>query len=199
MKELNSLNNLVEAFKSFPSIGSKTAERMGYSVLDMSDAQVEELIEAIEKAKKEIHSCPICGLLTEDDECSICKDPNRNHEQCIVLSNAKDVYKFENIESYRGVYHVLGGLISSIHGVGPDDLKINELLARVAKENIKEVIIATNHTLEGETTALYLAKLLSQLNVKVTRLAYGLPAGGEVDYADDLTIKTALDNRTDLK
>lgn len=133
MKELQSLNNLVDAFKSFPSIGSKTAERMGYSVLDMSEEEVNNLVKAINEAKKEIHPCPICGLLTEEDKCSVCKDPNRNHSICIVLSYLKDVINFEKLESYHGVYHVLGGVISSVHGIGPDDLKINELISRISK------------------------------------------------------------------
>ncbi|MFA6667151.1 MAG: recombination mediator RecR [Bacilli bacterium] len=199
MKELQSLNNLVDAFKSFPSIGSKTAERMGYSVLDMSEEEVNNLVKAINEAKKEIHPCPICGLLTEEDKCSVCKDPNRNHSICIVLSYPKDVINFEKLESYHGVYHVLGGVISSVHGIGPDDLKINELISRISKEGIKEIIIATNPTLEGETTALYLSRILKKYDVKVTRLAYGLPAGGQLDYVDELTIEKALDNRTDLK
>lgn len=199
MKELNSLNNLIDALKTFPSIGSKTAERMGYSVLSMTDEEVSKLIKAIENAKKDIHSCPNCGLLTEDDVCSVCKDPNRTHDVCIVISSPKDVYSFEKLETYHGVYHVLGGVISGIHGVGPEDLKIKELLERIPKENIKELVLATDPTLDGETTALYISRLASKLNVKVTRLAYGLPAGGQLDYVDELTIKKALDNRTDLK
>jgi len=199
MKELNSLNNLIDALKTFPSIGSKTAERMGYSVLSMTEEEVNKLITAIERAKKDIHSCPNCGLLTEDEVCSVCKDPNRTHDVCIVISNPKDVYSFEKLETYHGVYHVLGGVISGIHGVGPEDLKIKELLERIPKENIKELVLATDPTLDGETTALYISRLASKLNVKVTRLAYGLPAGGQLDYVDELTIKKALDNRTDLK
>jgi len=199
MKELQSLNNLVDAFKTFPSVGSKTAERMGYSVLDMSDEEVDELVNAISKAKKSIHACPVCGLLTEDDTCSICKDPNRNHSTCIVLSYPKDVISFERLESYRGTYHVLNGVISSLHNMGPDDLRISELIQRIPSEGIKEVIIATNPTLEGETTARYLSKILRNYDVKVTRLGYGIPANGQLDYVDDLTIEKALDNRTDLK
>jgi recombination protein RecR len=199
MKELNSLNNLIDALKTFPSIGSKTAERMGYSVLNMTNEEVANLIKAIETAKKEIHPCPNCGLLTEDDLCSICKDPNRSHDTCIVISNAKDVYNFEKLETYHGVYHVLGGVISGLHGVTPEDLKIKELLARIPKEGIKELILATDPTLDGETTALYISRLVSKMNVKTTRLAYGLPAGGQLDYVDELTIKKALENRTDLK
>src|SRR5574344_18231 len=199
MKELNSLNNLIDALKTFPSIGSKTAERMGYSVLNMTNEEVANLIKAIETAKKEIHPCPNVGLLTEDDLCSICKDPNRSHDTCIVISNAKDVYNFEKLETYHGVYHVLGGVISGLHGVTPEDLKIKELLARIPKEGIKELILATDPTLDGETTALYISRLVSKMNVKTTRLAYGLPAGGQLDYVDELTIKKALENRTDLK
>ena len=199
MKELRSLNKLIDALKSFPSIGSKTAERMGYNILDMDDDEVKKLVDSINEAKHEIHQCPICGLLTEDDKCYICSNTNRNHSICIVLSYAKDVINFEKLETYHGVYHVLNGVISSLHGVGPDDLRINELVERIKKENIKEIIIATNPTLEGETTALYLAKILKDYDVKVTRLAYGLPAGGQLDYADEITIEKALDNRVNLK
>ncbi len=199
MKELHSLNKLIDALKSFPSIGSKTAERMGYSILDMDDDEVNNLIESINSAKHDIHQCPICGLLTEDDECYICKDANRDHSVCIVLSYPKDVVNFEKLNSFHGVYHVLNGVISSLHGVGPEDLRINELTERIKKENIKEIIIATNPTLEGETTALYLARILKDYDVKVTRLAYGLPAGGQLDYVDEVTIEKALDNRTNLK
>jgi len=198
MKELNSLNELIEALKNFQSIGSKTAERMGYNVLDMSDDEVDAIIKAISKAKKEIHACPICGLLTEHKVCSICEDENRDHSTCIVLANAKDVIGFEKLNSYHGVYHVLGGVISSVHGIGPDDLRIKELQERITKENIKEVIVATNPTVEGETTALYLSRVLKPFNVKVSRLAYGLPAGGQLDYVDEFTISKALDGRTDL-
>lgn len=199
MKELHSLNNLVDAFKSFPSIGSKTAERMGYSILGMTDEEVDQLIKAISDAKKEIHACPICGLLTEEPICSVCSDQNRSHATCIVLSSPKDVASFEKLQSYHGVYHVLNGVISSVHGVGPDDLRIKELIERIPKEGIKEVIIATNPTLEGETTALYLSRILKDFDIKVTRLAYGLPAGGQLDYVDEYTIEKALDGRTDIK
>jgi recombination protein RecR len=199
MKELHSLNKLIDAFKSFPSIGSKTAERMGYNILDMDDEEVKNLIDSINEAKKGIHPCPICGLLTEDEICYVCKDANRNHSICIVLSYPKDVINFEKLNSYHGVYHVLNGVISSLHGIGPEDLRIEELIKRIQDENIREIIIATNPTLEGETTALYLAKILENYDVKVTRLAYGLPAGGQLDYVDELTIEKALDNRTNIK
>ena len=199
MKELPSLNKLIDAFKSFPSIGSKTAERMAYSLLDMDEENVNNLLKAISDAKHEIHACPICGLLTEEDKCSICKDPNRDHSICIVLSDAKDVYNFEKLNNYHGVYHVLNGVISSLHGVGPDDLRIKELIKRIDDGKIKEIVIATNPTLEGETTALYIARILKDKNVKVSRLAYGLPAGGHLEYVDELTIEKALDNRTNIK
>ncbi len=199
MKELPSLNKLIDAFKSFPSIGSKTAERMAYSLLNMDEENVNNLLKAISDAKHEIHACPICGLLTEEDKCSICKDPNRDHSICIVLSDAKDVYNFEKLNNYHGVYHVLNGVISSLHGVGPDDLRIKELIKRIDDEKIKEIVIATNPTLEGETTALYIARILKDKNVKVSRLAYGLPAGGHLEYVDELTIEKALDNRTNIK
>ena len=198
MKELNSLNNLIEAFKSFRSIGSKTAERMGYNILDMDETEVADLVKAITKAKKEIHACPICGLLTEEKTCSICSDKNRDHSICIVIANAKDVINFEKVHTFHGIYHVLGGVISSVHGIGPNDLRIKELQNRIVQEGIKEIIIATNPTTEGETTALYLSRILKEYNIKITRLAYGLPAGGQLDYIDEITIGKAIDGRTEL-
>lgn len=199
MKQLLSLEKLVETFKSFPSIGSKTAERMAFSILDMPKDKAYDIANTIIECKNKIHQCPVCGLLTENNICEICSDSKREHSLCIVIAQSKDVYNFEKIESYKGTYHVLGGLISSLHGVTPNDLKINELIERVKKENIKEIIIATNATIEGETTALYLSKILADLNIKVTRLGYGLPVGGQLEYVDDSTISKALDNRKELK
>lgn len=198
MKELLSLNKLIEAFKSFPSVGSKTAERMGYNILNMPQDKVDAIVNAIIEAKSKIHYCPNCGALTEDELCSICLDNERDHSTCIVVQDAKDIYAFEKLNSYRGSYHVLGGVISSLHGVGPDDLKINELKQRIVKEGIKELILATSPTIEGETTALYISRILKNDSLKISRLAYGMPAGSQLEYVDELTIEKAIEGRTDL-
>ncbi|MCQ2792097.1 MAG: recombination mediator RecR [Bacilli bacterium] len=195
MKELKSINRLVESYSRLPSVGKKSAERMAYATLNMDEENIKEFAEALLDLKKKIKFCPKCGLYIEDDHCEICEDPSRDQQTVIVLSYAKDVYNFEKLNSYHGVYHVLNGVISAIKGVGADDLNIPSLIKRIDNENIKEVIIATDPTVEGETTALYLAKLLEGKNVTITRLAYGLPMGGHIDYADSLTIMKALEGR----
>lgn len=199
MKELEAIERLTSAFKNFPSVGEKSAERMAYAILDMDENRVQELLTNIKDAKTRIHKCPICGLLTEDEICSVCSSTSRDHSICIVLSSEKDVYSFEELRTFKGVYHVLGGDLSSLKGITPDKLKIEELKQRITKEGIKELIIATNPTLEGETTALYLTRVLQDYDIKISRLAYGLPMGGNLDYADQLTISKALQGRTKLK
>ncbi len=199
MKELNSINKLTTSFKNFPSIGGKTAERMAFNILNMPDSQVEDLLKNIKEVKEKIHQCPNCGILTEDNVCEICTSTTRDHSTCIVLSNYKDVYNFEKMGTFKGIYHVLNGDISSLKGIKPDDLRIKELVERIDKENIKEIILATNPTIEGETTALYLARILQNKDIKITRLAYGLQMGGNLDYTDELTIQKALEGRTTLK
>lgn len=199
MKELTTIEKLANSFSNFQSVGAKTAERMAFNVLNMPQSQIDDLIKNLKDVKEKIHQCPICGLLTEDEVCSICSSKERNHSTCIVLSNYKDVYSFEKLNSYDGIYHVLGGDISSLKGITPNDLKIKELIERIDKENIQELIIATNPTIEGETTALYLARILANKQIKITRLAYGLSIGSSFDYTDELTIQKALDGRTNLK
>lgn len=197
MKELKSINDLTEAFKKFPSIGNKTAERLAFSVLNMDKKDVDKLVNSIINASTNIHNCPICGLLTEDEVCSVCSDSTRDHRQCVVVSSPKDVQLFESA-NFHGIYHCLLGELSSYHGITPDDLKISELINRIDKEGIEEVIIATNPNIEGDTTALYLARILQDKNVKVSRIGFGLPVGGNLEYADSLTIKRSFENRTNL-
>lgn len=193
--DLKALVRLQESLAKLPSIGKKSAERMAFAMLEMEDEDLNEFADAIKELKTKIHSCPICGNITEDDECYICKDESRDRETILVVSSPKDVIAFENAEGYRGLYHVLGGTISISKGKGIEDLNITSLIKRVEEENIKEVIIATNPTVDGETTALYLAKLLDNKGANVTRLAYGLPMGGNLDYADALTLAKAIEGR----
>lgn len=199
MKELKSIIDLTNSFKKFPSVGSKSAERMAYALLDMDKSEIDEIINAIDNVSTKVHQCPICGVLTENNICSICEDKNRNHSTCIVVSHSKDVLAFEEIGTYRGVYHVLNGEISAYHGVTPKDLRISELLDRIDKEDIKEIIIATNPNIEGDTTALYLAEILKNKDVKVSRIGFGMPIGGQLDYTDSYTLKKSLENRTSIK
>ena len=193
--DLKALVRLQESLAKLPSIGKKSAERMAFAMLEMEDEDLNEFADAIKDLKTKIHQCPICGNITEDDECYICKDDSRDRETILVVSSPKDVIAFENAEGYHGLYHVLGGTISISKGKGIEDLNIASLLKRVESNNIKEVIIATNPTVDGETTALYLAKLLENKGVNVTRLAYGLPMGGNLDYADALTLAKAIEGR----
>lgn len=193
--DLKALVRLQESLAKLPSIGKKSAERMAFAMLEMEDEDLNEFADAIKELKTKIHQCPICGNITEDDECYICKDDSRDKETVLVVSSPKDVIAFENAEGYHGLYHVLGGTISISKGKGIEDLNIASLLKRVENDNIKEIIIATNPTVDGETTALYLAKLLENKGVNITRLAYGLPMGGNLDYADALTLAKAIEGR----
>lgn len=193
--DLKALVRLQESLSKLPSVGKKSAERMAFAMLEMEDDDLNEFADAIKDLKTKIHLCPICGNITEDDQCYICKDESRDQETVLVVSSPKDVIAFENAEGYHGLYHVLGGTISISKGKGIEDLNISSLIERIEKGKIKEVIIATNPTVDGETTALYLAKLLNNKGANVTRLAYGLPMGGNLDYADALTLAKAIEGR----
>ena len=195
MEELKSLTRLQESLAKLPSVGKKSAERMAFAMLDMDDDDLLEFSEAIRDLKNKIHHCPICGNITEQEECEICRDESRDRTTLMVVSSPKDIMAFESADGFNGVYHVLGGTISLTKGKGVDDLNIPSLLERVDKGEIKEIILATNPTIDGETTALYLAKLLQSKDVNVTRLAYGLPMGGNLDYADALTLAKAIEGR----
>ena len=195
MEKLKALIRLQESLAKLPSVGKKSAERMAFAMLEMDDDDLLEFSDAIRELKEKIHLCPICGNITEDEICDICADNDRDKSTLMVVSSPKDVIAFENAEGYHGLYHVLGGTISLSKGKGIDDLNIDSLIKRVEQGDIKEIIIATNPTVDGETTALYLAKLLEGKNVNVTRLAYGLPMGGNLDYADALTLTKAIEGR----
>lgn len=195
MGKLKALERVEESFNKLPSVGKKSAERMAYALLDMDEETLEEFSNAIKELKQQIHVCPICGNLTEEDVCEICSDEERDQSTLLVVSYPKDLIAFEKTQGFNGIYHVLGGTISVSKGKNVEDLTFDKLLSRVEEGKIKEVIIATNPTIDGETTALYLARLLQPYNINVTRIAYGLPMGGNLDYTDSLTISKALEGR----
>ena len=195
MKTLKSLERLQESLAKLPSVGKRSAERMAFAMLEMDEEDLNEFADAIKDLKNKIHFCKICGNITEDEVCEVCSDDQRDKTTLMVVSTPKDVIAFENTDGYKGLYHVLGGTISLSKGKGIEDLNISSLLNRVDEGIIKEIIIATNPTVDGETTALYLAKLLKDRDVNVTRLAYGLPMGGHLDYADALTLEKAIEGR----
>ena len=198
MEKLKALTRLEESLVKLPSVGRRSAERMAYALLGMDDEDLEEFSEAIVNLKKSIHVCPICGFLTDNEKCEICSDEEREKNQLMIVSYPKDVIAFENAETYRGLYHVLNGVISLGKGGSVEDLNVNALLERVEKQRFNEVIIATNPTIEGEATALYIAKLLENKVGSVTRLAYGLQMGGNLEYTDSLTLSKAIEGRRKL-
>ena len=195
MEKLSSIEQLIESFASLPGVGHKSAEKMAYSVLNMDEELIEQFADSLINVKKSVHKCPRCGSLTENDLCEICLDESRDKTSLIVVSEPKDVMSFEKIGSFKGQYHVLGGVLSALKGIGVEDLEIESLIRRIEQDNVKEVILATNPTTEGETTALYIAKILEGKDVNVSRLAFGLPVGGHLEYADSLTLQRALEGR----
>lgn len=195
MKELKSISKLTDAFEKYPSVGHRSASKMAYATLSMSDEDISQLINALKDVKENVHKCIRCNNYCEDEMCEICLDKNRNTSQLMVVTSSKDVEVFEKLKSYNGLYHVLGGNLSASNFVGREDIAIDSLINRIEKEGIKEIILATNPTLDGETTALYIAKLLEGKEVEVTRLGFGLPVGGYLEYADSLTLEKALEGR----
>jgi len=193
-----SLEKLVERFSKFPGIGKKTAQRMAFFVLKGRKEEAEALAQAILDVKKRVRYCSVCFNITEEDPCGICEDEKRDRSMICVVEEANDVMALEKTNQYRGLYHVLGGVLSPLDGIGPDELKVKELLARLKGKQVKEVIIATNASTEGEATALYLSKLIKPLGIKVTRIARGLPAGGDLEYADQTTLANALEGRVEF-
>ena len=192
------LERLIDQFSRFPGIGRKGATRMAYQVMGMSDAEVLELSGAIRDAKARLHRCKCCQNFTESDLCSICSSPRRDRSVICVVESPRDVTAIERTREYNGMYHVLHGLISPMDGIGADQLCVKELLARLGTGEVKEVIMATSPTVEGEATAMYLAKLVKPLGVKATRLAYGLPVGSSLEYADETTLYRAISGRGEL-
>lgn len=194
-----SVETLIDEFSKLPGIGRKTAQRLAFHVLDLPAEQAQGLADAIVAAKKTVHLCPKCQNLTDGELCPICSDASRDPHTVCVVADPKDVLAFEKTREFHGLYHVLHGTISPLNHIGPDDLRIRELLHRVAEEDIQEVILATNPDTEGEATAMYLARLLKPFHIKVSRLAYGIPVGGQLEYIDAVTLMRALDGRHEIR
>ena len=192
------LERLSEQFARLPGIGSKTAQRLAFQVLSMPQEQAQEFADAILDAKRSIHTCPVCQNLTDEEMCPICADETRDHSTICVVAEPRDVIAMERSREYTGVYHVLHGVISPLNHVGPDDIRIRELLARLQDGSVQEVIMATNPDTEGEATAMYLSRLLRPIGVKMTRLAYGIPVGSQLEYADEVTLLRALEGRREM-
>ena len=192
------LQNLADQFARLPGVGSKTAQRLAFHVLSLPDGEAEEFANAILEAKQQVHTCPVCQNLTDRELCPICDDDSRDHSVVCVVADPKDVIAMERSREYRGVYHVLHGVISPLNHVTQDDIRIRELLKRVSQGEIKEVIMATNPDTEGEATAMYISRLLRPMEVKVTRLAYGMSVGSQLEYADEVTLTRALEGRQEM-
>jgi recombination protein RecR len=195
---IESLQNLAEQFGKLPGIGRKTAMRLAFSVLELSDEEASEFSNAITDAKNKIHLCPICQNFTDRDVCHICSNSQRDKTTICVVEDVKTLMSFEKVREYRGLYHVLHGVISPVNGVTPDKLKLKELLERLNNSEVSEIIVATNPTVEGEATAMYISRLLKPLGIKVTRLAYGVPVGSDIEYADEVTLYRAIEGRRDF-
>ena len=195
---IESLQRLAEQFGRLQGVGRKSAMRMAFSVIEMDISDAADFAASIMEAKEKIHSCPICGNLTDEEFCSICDDETRDKQVICVVEDVKAVMSIEKVREYKGVYHVLGGVISPVNGITPDKIRFRELIERVGKDDVEEVIIATNPTPDGEVTAMYISKYLKPLGVKVTRLAYGIPVGSDLEYADEVTLGRAIEGRRDV-
>jgi len=196
MRYPDAIDKLIEALRKYPGVGKKTAERYAlYTVNRLNDESIDEIVDAYLRIKEDIFKCPICGNITDTDPCYICKDQSREKTTIIVVEEAKDLIVMEKTNKYHGLYHVLNGAISPSDGIGPEDINIKGLLERLKDEEIKEVILATNLSNEGETTAQYISRLLKDSTILVTRIAHGIPAGGNIEYADEVTITKALEGR----
>lgn len=189
---------LISELSKLPGIGNKTAQRLAFYIINMPDEQVGQLASAIAEVKNKIRYCSICQNITDVNPCRICTNPQRDPSIICVVEDPRDVIAMEKTRDFRGLYHVLHGVISPMNGIGPDDIKIKELIARVSDDTIKEVILATNPDVEGEATAVYISKLLKPMGIKVTRIAHGLPVGGDLEYADEVTLSKALEGRREM-
>ena len=195
---IESLQRLSEQFSKLQGVGRKSAMRMAFSLIELDDGSAEEFAQAIIDAKKMIHRCPVCGNLTDKEECYVCSDLSRDTSVICVVEDVKALMSIEKVREYKGVYHVLHGAISPVNGITPDKIRIKELIERVGSGEVREVIVATNPTQDGEVTAMYISKYLKPLGVKVTRLAYGIPVGSDLEYADEVTLGRAIEGRRDV-
>lgn len=194
----NSIKNIIDCFKDLPGIGEKTAERLAFSLINFDKNKLTSFSDAIISVRDKLTYCEMCGNITEDKICTICSDKGRNDKLIFVVEKAKDIALFEKINIYNGKYHVLGGLISPLEGIGPDDININKLVSRVEKNGIEEIILALKPSIEGETTMQYIKKILENKNVKITRIATGIPMGTDIEYIDTMTLEFALEERKDI-
>ncbi|HOB34805.1 MAG: recombination protein RecR [Firmicutes bacterium] len=195
MRYYDSLARLIAQFQKLPGIGSKTAQRLAFYILKMPEPEVREFAAALVEARAKLLTCSVCGNMTDSDPCHICSDPRRERKYICVVQEPRDVLALERTNEYRGQYHVLNGAISPLDGIGPDELNIKSLLARIRQEKPEEIIVATNPNVQGEATAMYLAQILKPFDIRVTRLALGLPVGGDLEYADEMTLARALEGR----
>lgn len=192
------LNKLIAELSKLPGIGGKTAQRLAFHILSLTDEEAKALADAITEAKSSMHYCSICGNLTDSDICSVCSDSARDHSVICVVESPRDVSAMERVREFKGVYHVLNGAISPMDGIGPEDINLRSLIVRLQESDIKEVILATNPNIEGEATAMYIARLIKPAGIKVTRIAHGLPVGGDLEYADEVTLSKAMEGRREL-
>ncbi len=193
-----SIEKLIESFEKLPSIGNKTAARLAFYILNASEEETNEFVNSIINAKKSLKYCSKCWNISDTDPCPICANPKRDQTQICVVEDVRDIIAMERTHEFRGVYHVLHGSISPMNGIGPEDIKIKELLSRLMDGQVKEVVLATNPRVEGEATAMYLSKLIKPLGIKVTRIAHGIPVGGDLEYTDEITLTKALEGRREL-
>ena len=193
-----SIEKLIEAFEKLPSIGNKTAARLAFHMLDSTEEETNEFVQAILDAKKNLKYCSSCYNISDTDPCPICGNSNRDHTTICVVEDVRDVVAMERTHEFKGIYHVLHGSVSPMNGIGPDDIKIKELLSRLMDGSVKEIILATNPRVEGEATAMYISKLVKPLGIKATRIAHGIPVGGDLEYTDEVTLSKALEGRREL-
>jgi len=192
------LTRLIAELSKLPGIGGKTAQRLAFYILSLSDEEAKSLAESITYAKENMHYCSVCGNLTDNDTCEVCSDNTRDNSVICVVESPKDVTAIERVREYHGLYHVLNGLINPMEGIGPDDINLRSLIVRLQQSDVKELILATNPTIEGEATAMYIARLVKPAGIKVSRIAHGLPVGGDLEYADEATLSKAMDGRREL-